>query len=33
VSTEQYTSIVFPIPISLLVGLGNWASRQNADKQ
>jgi regulator of protease activity HflC (stomatin/prohibitin superfamily) len=33
ISTEQTTTIVFPIPISLLDGLGNWASRQNADKQ
>jgi regulator of protease activity HflC (stomatin/prohibitin superfamily) len=33
ISTEQTTTIVFPIPISLLDGLGNWASRQGADNK
>ena len=32
VSSEPNTTIVFPIPISLLEGLGNWASKQSADK-
>ena len=32
VSSEQTTTIVFPIPVSLIEGLGNWASKQSADK-
>ena len=32
VSSEHSTTIVFPIPISLLDGLGNWAAKQAADK-
>lgn len=32
VSSEQTTTIVFPIPINLLEGLGNWAAKQAADK-
>lgn len=32
VSSEQTTTIVFPIPINLLEGLGNWASKQTSDK-
>jgi regulator of protease activity HflC (stomatin/prohibitin superfamily) len=32
ISSEQTTTIVFPIPVSLIEGLGNWASKQGADK-